>query len=134
MGQSMVFNSNNYDDYSRRVKLLRSFGDYLLQRIKLLESDLNKRKQQNQQVDESKIKELHDLITTLLQSLAEINVCQFFFSINEYYYHHSYYYKTMCWRYFKDLMLRFNLNLNEIKKGYNNNNNKQDDDIDFSIS
>ena len=130
----MVFNSNNYDDYSRRVKLLRSFGDYLLQRIKLLESDLNKRKQQNQQVDESKIKELHDLITTLLQSLAEINVCQFFFSINEYYYHHSYYYKTMCWRYFKDLMLRFNLNLNEIKKGYNNNNNKQDDDIDFSIS
>ena len=134
MGQSMVFNSNNYDDYSRRVKLLRSFGDYLLQRIKLLESDLNKRKQQNQQVDESKIKELHDLITTLLQSLAEINVCRYFFSINEYYYHHSYYYKTMCWRYFKDLMLRFNLNLNEIKKGYNNNNNKQDDDIDFSIS
>ena len=130
----MVYSSNNYGDYNRRVELLRSFGDYLLQKIKMLENDLNKAKQQNQQVNDGKIKELHDLITTLLQSLAEINVCQYFFSINEYYNCNSYYYKTMCWRYFKDLMQRFNFELDKIKKRYNNNNNKKDDDIDFSIS
>ena len=127
----MVYSNNNYDNYSRRITLLRSFGDDLLQKIKLLEIDLNKAKQQNQDVDDIKIKELHSLITTLLQSLAEINVCQYFYSINKYYNHNSYYYKTMCWRYYKDLMEQFNFKLDQIKKRYID---KKNDDIDFSIS
>ena len=128
----MIFNSNNYADYTERIRFLRSFGDYLLQRIQLLETDLNRRKQQNQQPDDSKITELHGMVIKLLQSLAEINVCQYFHLVNEYYYHNDYYYKTMCRRYFQDLMLQFNFSLNQIKKHYLNQND--DDDIDFSIS
>ena len=130
----MVFNSNNYADYTERIQFLRSFGDYLLQKIQLSETNLNKGKQQNQQPLDSEIKELHGMIIKLLQSLAEINVCQYFHSINEYYYHNDFYYQQMCRRYFQDLMQQFSFSLNQIKKHYLNQDDDDDDDIDFSIS
>ena len=114
---------------TERIQFLRSFGDYLLQRIQLLETNLNKRKQQNQQPLDSEITELHGMMIKLLQALAEINVCQYFHSVNEYYYHNHYYYKQMCRRYFQDLMLQFNFSLNQIKKHYLN----QDDDVDIDF-
>ena len=73
------------------------------------------------------------MTTELLQTLAEINVCQYFYLVNEYYDFNDEYYKKMCWKYFQDLMLQFNLRLKEklnlIKKIDDDN-----DDIDFSIS
>ena len=142
MGQSLVFNSNNYDDYTERIRFLRSIGDNLLQRIQLLENNMNKRKQQNQQPLPNEITKLHDMATELLETLAEINVCQYFHLVNEYYNFNDYYYKQMCRRYFQDLMLQFNLKLkakrlNQIKRNLIkkiDDDDDDDDDIDFSIS
>ena len=132
MGQSLVYNNNNYSDYTERIRYLRSIGDHLLRRIQLLETNLIK---QNQEafIDEIII---NDMARKLLQTLAEINVCQYFYLVNEYYHFNDYYYKQMCQKYFQDLMLEFNLKLkakrlNQIKRILIDNN---DDDVDFSIS
>ena len=132
MGQSMVFNSSNYGSYTERIRFLRSIGDYLLQRIQLLETNMNKRKQQNEQVLNNELTELHGMTKKLLQALAEINVCQYFHLVNEYYNHNDYYYKQMCQRYYQDLMLQFNFKLKECLNQIRHNND--DDDIDFLIS
>ena len=131
MGQSMVFNSSNYGNYTERIRFLRSIGDYLLQKIQLLETNMNKRKQQNEQLLNNELTELHGMTTKLLQALAEINVCQYFHLVNEYYNHNDYYYKQMCRRYFQDLMLQFNFKL---KERLNQIRHNDDDDIDFLIS
>ena len=138
MGQSLVFNSNNYGDYTERIRFLRSIGDNLLQRIQLLETNMNKLKQQNQQPLSNEITKLHDMATELLQMLAEINVCQYFHLVNEYFDFNDYYYKQMCFRYFQDLMQQFNFKLkqkrlNQIKRNLIHDDN-DDDDIDFLIS
>ena len=132
MGQSMVF--NNYGNYAERIRFLRSIGDYLLQKIQLLETKINKRKQQNQQPLNNEITELHGLATQLLQTLAEINVCQYFHLVNEYYNHNDYYYKQICQRYFQDLMLQFNFRLKAKRINQIRRYLIDDDDIDFSIS
>ena len=138
MVQSLVFNSNNYGDYTERIRFLRSIGDNLLQRIQLLETNMNKLKQQNQQPLSNEITKLHDMATELLQMLAEINVCQYFHLVNEYFDFNDYYYKQMCFRYFQDLMQQFNFKLkqkrlNQIKR-YLIHDDNDDDDIDFLIS
>ena len=134
MGQSMVFNSNNYGNYTERIRFLRSIGDHLLQEIQLLETNMNKRKQQNQQPLYNEITKLHDLATKLLQMLAEINVCQYFHLVNEYYNHNDYYYKQMCRRYFQDLLLQFISRLNTKHLNQIKSYLIDDIDIDFSIS
>ena len=141
MGQSLVYSSNNYGCYTERIPFLRRIGDHLLQQIEVLESDMNKRKQQNQQPLSNEITKLHDLTTQLLHSLAEINVCQYFYLVDEYFNFNDDYYKKMCHKYFQDLMQQFNLKLkakliNQIKHNlYNDDDNDNDnDDIDFSIS
>ena len=128
----MVF--NNYGNFGERIRFLRSIGDYLLQKIQLLETKINKRKQQNQQPLNNEITELHGLATKLLQALAEINVCQYFNLVNEYYNHNDYYYKQMCQRYFQDLMLEFNFRLKAKRINQIRRYLIDDDDIDFSIS
>ena len=135
MGQSLVYNSNNYDDYTERIRYLRSIGDHLLQRIKLLETSMNKQQNQKPLIDEIII---NDMVRKVLQTLAEINVCQYLYLVNEYYHFNDYYYKQMCQRYFQDLMLQFNLKLkekrlNDIKRFLIDDNN-DNGDIDFSIS
>ena len=138
MGQSLVYNSNNYGNYTERIRFLRSTGDHLLQKIQCLETNLNKRKQQNKEPSHYDITQLHGMVTKLLQTLAEINVCQYFHLVNEYYNVNDYYYKQMCRKYFQDLMLQFNLKLkakrlNEIKRNLIKKID-DDDDIDFLIS
>ena len=130
MGQSLVYNSNNYCHYTERIQILRTNGDHLLQRIQCLETNMNKRKQQNQEPFDYDIIQLHGIVTKLLQMLAEINVCQYFHLVNEYYSFNDYYYKQMCFKYFQDLMLQFNLKL----KAKRLNQINDDDDIDFLIS
>ena len=131
MGQTTVYNSYNYGDYTERIRYLRSTGDQLLQRIELLKTSINKRKQQNQQPNQNEITSLHAMATKLLQMLAEINVCQYFKMVNEYYYFNEYYYKQMCFKYFEDLMQQFNLKLKLKAKRLNRN---LIDDVDFLIS
>ena len=128
MGQSMIYNSYNYNDYHERIRFLRTSGDQLLQRIQMLEIGMNRRKQQNQQPHQDEVTSLHTMVTKLLQMLAEINVCQYFqlFNFNEYYY------KQMCIRYFQDLMLKFNFRLKA--KRLNRIKRNLIDEIDFTIS
>ena len=121
----MVFNSHNYSDYTERIRYLRSIGDRLLQEIELLETNMNKRKQQNQQLLENELTSLHAMTTKLLQMLAEINVCQYFQMVNEYYNFNDYYYKQMCSRYYQDLLQDFKLKTKRLI---------DDNDIDFSIN
>ena len=137
MGQSLVYNSNNYGDYTNRIRYLRSTNEHLLQKIQCLESNLNKRKQQNKEPFYHDINELQCLVTKSLQSLAEINVCQFFHMINEYYNVNDYYYKQMCHKYFDDLMQQLILQIkskrvNQIKHSLIDQID-DDNDIDFSI-
>ena len=121
----MVFNSHNYSDYTERIRYLRSIGDRLLQEIELLETNMNKRKQQNQQPLKNELTSLHAMTTKLLQRLAEINVCQYFQMVNEYYNFNDYYYKQMCSRYYQDLLQDFKLKTKRLI---------DDNDIDFSIN
>ena len=137
MGQSMVYNSNNYYNYTERIRILRSSNHHLLQKIQCLETNLNKKKQQNREPIDNDIIQLQCLVTKSLQLLAEINVCQFFHQINEYYNANDYYYKQMCRKYFEDIMQQFNLKLKEKRnliKKIDDDNDDDDDDIDFSIS
>ena len=137
MGQSMVFNSHNYGDYTERIRYLRSNGDHLLQEIELLEINMNKRKQQNQQPLKNELTRLHTMTTKLLQMLAEINVCQYFQMVNEYFNFNDYYYKQMCFRYYQDLLKELNFKLkykNLIDDNNDNDNDNDDNDIDFSIN
>ena len=123
----MVF-SHNYGDYTERIRYLRSNGDHLLQEIELLETNMNKRKQQNQQPLKNELTRLHTMTRKLLQMLAEINVCQYFKMVNEYYNFNDYYYKQMCFRYYQDLLRELNL------KYKNLIDDNDDNDIDFSIN
>ena len=137
MGQSLVYNSNNYGNYTERIRLLRSNGDQLLQKIQCLETSMNKRKQQNQEPIDYEITKLHSMVIKLLQTLAEINVCQHFLLVNEYYNFNDYYYKQMCRRYFQDSMQQFNLRLKLKRQNQRYliaDNNDNDDGVDFLIS
>ena len=125
MGQSMVFNSNNYNDYTERIRYLRSNGDHLLQEIELLETNMNKKKQQNQHPLKNELTSLHAMTMKLLQMLAEINVCQDFKTVNKYFNFNDYYYKQMCSKYYLDLLRKLNFKLKT--KRYDNN-------VDFLIN
>ena len=124
----MVYNSNNYADYSDRIRYLKSNGESLLQEIESLKANMNRRKQQNQQPLENELSRLNTITIKSLQMQAEINVCQFFQMINEYYDFNHYYYKQMCLKYYFDLLKDFNL---KTKRLINDNDN--DNDVDFSI-
>ena len=145
MGNSLVHNSKDYSCYTYRIQFLQRVNNQLLQQIRVLEADMNKRKQQNQQPFSDDILKLHDFTTQFLFSLAEINVCQNFYLSDEFYNINSRYYKEMSRKYFEAYMHQFNLKLkekrlNEIKHNLcnniddcNNDNNDNDHDIDFSI-
>ena len=130
----MVFNSRNYGDYTERIRYLRSIGDHLLQEIELLETNMNKRKQQNQQPLENELTSLHAMTTKLLQMLAEINVCQYFKMVNEYFNFNDYYYKQMCFRYNLDLLRELNFKLRTKRLNQIKSYLIDDNDIDFSIN
>ena len=80
MAQAMI---NHYNDHQQRIQFLRSSGDILLQRIKTLEINMNRRKQQNQHPFVQDINSLNAMVKKLLQMLAEINTCQYFQLTNE---------------------------------------------------
>ena len=105
MAQAMI--NHNYNAYQQRIQFLRSHGDVLLQRIKALEINMNKRKQQNQQPMERDVNSLNAMVKKLLQMLAEINACQYFQLTNEQFDVCDHYFNEICNRYFEDLMQNF---------------------------
>ena len=104
MVQAMI---NHYNDHQQRIQFLRSSGDILLQRIKTLEINMNRRKQQNQHPFVQDINSLNPMVKKLLQMLAEINTCQYFQLTNEPFNCYSPYFTRMCNRYFEDLIQQF---------------------------
>ena len=152
MGQALVHNSKDYSCYTYRIRFLQRVNDQLLQQIRVLEADMNKRKQQNQQPLSTDIYKLHDFTTQFLFSLAEINVCQNFYLGDEFYNMNGRHYKEMCRNYFQIYMEKYNsylkekrLNMikNDLCKNIDDfkhdddddcNNDDNDHDIDFLIS
>lgn len=107
MAQAII-SYHNY--YQKRIEFLRLDGDLLLQRIKILEVEMNKRKQQNLQPTRQNVNLLNTMVKDLLQMLAEIKTCQYFQLVNQpfTYYH---YFTKMCNSYFNDLLQQFTTKL-----------------------
>ena len=103
MTQQMI---NHYNDYQQHIQFLRSSGNILLQRVKTLESNLNRRRQQNQQPFVPDINSLNAIVKKLLQILAQINTCRYL-QLNEPFNIHSSYFTRICNRYFEDLTQQF---------------------------
>ena len=113
MMQAMI---NHYNYYQQQIQFLRSSGYILLQQIKTLETNINRRKQQNQQPFEQDINSLNALAKRLLQILAEINTCQYFQMTNEPFNCYSNYYIQICNRYFEDLQFIAKLHLKRTQR------------------
>ena len=115
MAQTMV---NHYNHYQQKIQFLRWHGDVLLQRINMLETNMNQRKQQNQQPIEHDLNCLNQMTKKLLHMLAEINTCQYFQLTNEPFTNGDFYYNQMCKRYFEDLIQQFiaKLRIRRIKR------------------
>ena len=105
MAQIMIELNNNYQV---QIYHLRTHGDVLLQRIKMLEIKMNRRKQQNQQANQQDINSLNAMVKKLLRMLAQINTYQYFQITNEPFscVNHNYF-NQICTNYFNDLIRRF---------------------------
>lgn len=106
MTQAMI---DHYNYYQQKIQFLRSNGDILLQRIKILETIMNKRKQQNEYPFVQQINSLYAMVKKLFEILAEINTCQYFQLTFEPIY--SPYFIEMCNRYFENLTRQFIMKL-----------------------
>ena len=104
MTQAMI---DQYNQHQQRIQLLRSTGDILLQRINILETHMNKRKQQNQYQFPKDINSLNTLVKRLLLMLAEIKTCQYFQLTFEPFSIFSSRYIEMCNRFFENLTRQF---------------------------
>lgn len=103
MTQAMI---DQYNQHQQRIQLLRSTGDILLQRINILETHMNKRKQNQYQFPED-INSLNTLVKRLLLMLAEIKTCQYFQLTFEPFSIFSSRYIEMCNRFFENLTRQF---------------------------
>ena len=108
MTQAMI---DHYNYHQQRIQLLRSTGDILLQQINILETNMNKRKQQNEYPLVQDINSLNAMVTKLLLMLAEINTCQYFQMTFEPFNIYSSNYIQMCNRYFENLTRQIITNL-----------------------
>ena len=109
MAQIMI---KNYNQYQKQIHGLRAHGDVLLQRIKILEIKMNKRKQQNEEADPKDINSLNAMVKKLLRMLAKINTYEYyqltnepFIRINDFYFNHIFN------NYFEDYIRRFIMQL-----------------------
>ena len=109
MAQIMI---NNYNQYQQQIHLLRAHGDVLLERIKILEIKMNKRKQQNEEADPKDINSLNAMVKKLLRMLAKINTYEYyqltnepFIRLNDFYFNHIFN------NYFEDYIRRFIMQL-----------------------
>ena len=68
MTQAMI---DHYNYYQQKIQFLRSNGDILLQRIKILETIMNKRKQQNEYPFVQQINSLYAMVKNYLKYLLK---------------------------------------------------------------
>ena len=105
MAQIMIQHHKNYE---AQINYIRTHGDVLLQRIKMLEIKMNQRKQQNQEASQQDINLLNAMIKKLLRMLARINTYQYFQITNEpFVCVNQTYFNQICNNYFEDLIRRF---------------------------
>ena len=104
------------ENLKQRVTLLRSTGDISLQKIKQLETYLNKRKQQNQYPLQEDINTLNQLVKSQLKMLAEIKTCEYFIACYEAISIFSQRYIEMTNTLFKGLMQQFLFDLQMKRK------------------
>ena len=102
MAQIMIRHHKNYE---AQIKYIRTHGDVLLQRIKMLEIKMNQRKQQNQEASQQDINSLNAMVKKLLQMLAQINTYQYFQFTHEPF--NQPYFNQICKNYFESLIRRF---------------------------
>ena len=98
---------DQFNQYERRIQLLRSTGDMLLRRINILETRMNIKKQQNQYQIPQNIDLLNTLVKSLLLMLAEIKCCQYFQLTFEPLNIFSPRYIELCNRFFQNLIQQF---------------------------
>ena len=105
MAQIMIEHQNIYQV---QINHIRTHGDVLLQRIKMLEIKMNQKKQQNQQPSQQDINSLNAMVKKLLRMLAQINTYQYFQITNEpFTYVNGPYFNQMCNNHFEWLIQRF---------------------------
>ena len=123
----MVIFLSNYD---QRIWFLRSQGDQLLQSIKLLEIEMNKRRQRYLQPYLYQINGICSMTENLLEMLAEIKACQYFKLTHQLVFFNEHLFKVTSHAIKKDLINKFNARLSakRVSNGF------IDDDIDFLIS
>ena len=114
------------DNYNRRIQVLRSQGDQLLESIKSLEIGMNRRKQQHQQIHMTEIDWLYSMAKNLFEMLAEIKTCEYFKLTHKLVNFDDDFYKKTCRAFFRDLVRQINAKLNAKRLNANNQ-------IDFSI-
>ena len=108
MAQQMV---NYFNRYNQRIQFLRAQGDQVMQQILSMEIGMNRRKQQKQQPHNDDIVNMQSMVVNVLKMLAEIKTCEYFKTTHQLHNPDDYYYKQMCYRYFKYLLLHFNVKL-----------------------
>ena len=124
MAQQSLYYLNNYN---QRIQTLRTCGDQLLERIKMLEIGMNRRKQQNERPHQDELNCMYSMATDLLRMLAEIKTCEYFRATCQLINFNEDFYKKTCKIFFRDLVRQFNIRL----KTQRLNVNCQ---IDFSIN
>ena len=98
----------NHNQYQRQIDYLRTHGDVLLQRIKMLEIKLNIKKQQNKEADPIDINRLNAMVKKLFKMLAKINTYQYYQLTNEpFICVNDFYFNRICNNYFENYIQRF---------------------------
>ena len=62
MAQQSLYYLNNYN---QKIQCLQTYGDQLLESIKMLEIGMNRRKQQNEQPHQDEVNCMHAMATDL---------------------------------------------------------------------
>ena len=109
--QMLVFLQN----YDRRIQFLQSQGDQLLQSIKSLEIEMNKRRQQYLQPYQYEINWICSMTLNLLEMLAEIKACKYFKITHKFVFFDDHLYKVTSNAIKRDLVQKFNEKLNRKK-------------------
>ena len=129
MANYMLVFLQNYD---QRIQFLRSQGDQLLQSIKLLEIEMNQRRQRYLQPYLYQINGICQMTEMLFEMLSEIKACEYFKLTQRLVFFDDDLFKITATAIKNDLINKFNAKL--YAKDHSNHRYDNDDDIDFLIS
>ena len=118
-----------FSNYDQKIRFLRSQGDQLLQSIKLLETEMNQRRQRCLQPYLYQINGICQMTEMLFEMLAEIKACEYFKLTQRLVFFNDDLFQITASAIKRDLINKFNAKLYA-----RDNSNNDDDDIDFLIS